>query len=129
MSAGASTKEALLGQGLEARSVKHTNTEQALGEVAVAASIAPVAGRADPRLFVLLDQLAGVLQIGHQLVALGVQVRVDVVRDLPCTAAEPDPTIEADGAEPQRPAERVRDYPFSGCGPRSGLPAIPMRRW
>ena len=31
----------------------------------------------------LLDQLAGVRQIGHQLVALGVQVRVDVVRDLP----------------------------------------------
>src|SRR3954468_5913431 len=81
-------------------SVEFTDTDQAVGKVAVAASIPPGPGRADPGSLVLLDQLAGALEIGHQLVALGVEIRGDVVRDLAGQMAEPDSTIEADGAQP-----------------------------
>src|SRR5438132_6663969 len=77
--------------------------ELAVGEVAVAATVSPVDGRADARNVVEGREPTRALQVVHQRVTLGVDVGPDVVRDLPRGVAHADATVEGRRADPHGP--------------------------
>src|SRR2546425_2666744 len=77
--------------------------ELAVGEVAVAATVSPVDGRADARNVVEGREPTRALQVVPQRVTLGVDVGPDVVRDLPRGVAHADATVEGRRADPHGP--------------------------
>ena len=92
---------------------EHADRRHAVGEIGIAAAIAPGRGRADARHFVERGKHARVIEIVDEEIALGIEVRTDVVRDLAGVVAEPHAPVVAGGAQPPRPfvRRRVRHLP------------------
>src|SRR4051795_1186748 len=85
----------------------------AIGVIEIAAAVASVHGRTDPRHLISSLHHSGVLELGGEQLSFGIDVGADVVGDGAGIAADTDASIVFYGAEPDRPLflALVQDLP------------------
>ena len=82
------------------------NRNFSISEVAVAAAIAPVNRGANTADLIDLGEHPGAGQVRHYKIALGIDIRCDVVRDLTRVVADANTPVKGGGAELDRPMFR-----------------------
>lgn len=86
------------------QSLQHANHRHTVGEIGIAAAVPAVFRRADPRDLVGRYQHACGAEVADQQVALGVDVRADMMGDGTGVVAQADAAVEAGSAQPERAA-------------------------
>ena len=106
---GLGSRSGLLGVGFR---VEDADCQLAVGVIAVSASVAADEGRADACDLIDLVQPAGIDQFLEQPMALGVDIRRDMVGDLAGQMAEPDAHVVSRRSNPERPPRMAAFVPF-----------------
>ena len=78
----------------------HPAEKTPIGEPSIPATIVPLALGLERIDDLTLQQFPGPPQVIEQSIAFGIDIRIDMVGDLPSGAAEPDASIEGYRSEP-----------------------------